>query len=195
MVPLTKSTMSEIPSYQPLYTRWHTNTLFLIYIYISSYQAFKWLYHYHPHILNNWFLLLPYALLCIWWHWNLIWRGCHRSSYSISRGGRESFENPSFFWQIQHLAIMEDKYTMRERMSGAINALSVSPDGNSVVVAGRESTPWTISTAATTRTNTTSSFKGIQYREFRDHRNTQLESWKPLQSELQQQRCQMGKQR
>lgn len=30
---------------------------------------------------------------------------------------------------------------MRERMSGAINALSVSPDGNSVVVAGRESTP------------------------------------------------------
>ncbi|KAL9547640.1 hypothetical protein PS6_007035 [Mucor atramentarius] len=33
---------------------------------------------------------------------------------------------------------MEDKYTMRERMSGAINALSVSPNGNSVVVAGRE---------------------------------------------------------
>jgi hypothetical protein len=34
---------------------------------------------------------------------------------------------------------MEDNYTLRERMSGAINALSVSPDGNSVVVAGRES--------------------------------------------------------
>ncbi|KAG2203871.1 hypothetical protein INT46_001123 [Mucor plumbeus] len=33
---------------------------------------------------------------------------------------------------------MEDNYTLRERMSGAINALSVSPDGNSVVVAGRE---------------------------------------------------------
>jgi hypothetical protein len=35
---------------------------------------------------------------------------------------------------------MVENYTMRERMSGAINALSISPEGNSVVVAGREST-------------------------------------------------------
>jgi hypothetical protein len=34
---------------------------------------------------------------------------------------------------------MDQNYTMRERMSGAINALSISPEGNSVVVAGRES--------------------------------------------------------
>lgn len=34
---------------------------------------------------------------------------------------------------------MVENYTMRERMSGAINALSISPEGNSVVVAGRES--------------------------------------------------------
>ncbi|KAI8072162.1 WD40-repeat-containing domain protein [Gilbertella persicaria] len=33
---------------------------------------------------------------------------------------------------------MEESYIMRERMSGAINALSISPDGNAVVVAGRE---------------------------------------------------------
>lgn len=34
---------------------------------------------------------------------------------------------------------MNENFTMRERMSGAINALSISPEGNSVVVAGRES--------------------------------------------------------
>jgi hypothetical protein len=34
---------------------------------------------------------------------------------------------------------MDENYTMRERMSGAINALSIAPDGNAVVVAGRES--------------------------------------------------------
>ncbi|KAI8054842.1 WD40-repeat-containing domain protein [Thamnidium elegans] len=33
---------------------------------------------------------------------------------------------------------MESNYAKRERMSGAINALSLSPEGNSVVVAGRE---------------------------------------------------------
>lgn len=34
---------------------------------------------------------------------------------------------------------MEGNYAKRERMSGAVNALSLSPEGNSVVVAGRES--------------------------------------------------------
>lgn len=34
---------------------------------------------------------------------------------------------------------MESTHAKRERMSGAINALSLSPEGNSVVVAGRES--------------------------------------------------------
>lgn len=34
---------------------------------------------------------------------------------------------------------MDENYIMRERMSGAINALSIAPDGNAVVVAGRES--------------------------------------------------------
>ncbi|KAI9257798.1 WD40-repeat-containing domain protein [Helicostylum pulchrum] len=33
---------------------------------------------------------------------------------------------------------MEGNYAKRERMSGAVNALSLSPEGNSVVVAGRE---------------------------------------------------------
>lgn len=74
---------------------------------------------------------------------------------------------------------MEDNYTMRERMSGAINALSVSPDGNSVVVAGRESKPQppppTRLTLLLTRYN---SFKDIQYTEFRNNGITQLESRK-----------------
>jgi hypothetical protein len=34
---------------------------------------------------------------------------------------------------------MNENYTLRERMSGAINALSIAPDGKAVVVAGRES--------------------------------------------------------
>jgi hypothetical protein len=33
----------------------------------------------------------------------------------------------------------EEKFTLRERMSGAINALSISPEGNAVAIAGRES--------------------------------------------------------
>ncbi|KAI8887732.1 WD40 repeat-like protein [Backusella circina FSU 941] len=32
----------------------------------------------------------------------------------------------------------EEKFTLRERMSGAINALSISPEGNAVAIAGRE---------------------------------------------------------
>lgn len=57
-------------------------------------------------------------------------------------GGSENHSlNLLFRFDKLNLAKMEDKYTMRERMSGAINALSVSPDGNSVVVAGRESKP------------------------------------------------------
>lgn len=74
---------------------------------------------------------------------------------------------------------MEDNYTMRERMSGAINALSVSPDGNSVVVAGRESKPQQLPTTRLTLLLTSyNSFKDIQYSEFRNNGITQLESRK-----------------
>lgn len=33
----------------------------------------------------------------------------------------------------------QDESIIRERLSGAINAISMSPEGNAVVVAGRES--------------------------------------------------------
>lgn len=48
------------------------------------------------------------------------------------------FSQPSSF-PLYFFSTMVENYTMRERMSGAINALSISPEGNSVVVAGRES--------------------------------------------------------
>lgn len=32
----------------------------------------------------------------------------------------------------------QDNFILRERLSGAINAISISPEGNAVVVAGRE---------------------------------------------------------
>lgn len=79
---------------------------------------------------------------------------------------------------------MVENYTMRERMSGAINALSISPEGNSVVVAGRESKILLsrVSLNAALTMYTFYSFKDFKHRKVRNYRNIKFTSWKSFQS-------------